>query len=69
MNDNKMGNIIWHALIKYILHVFIEKSHSKFPSHLLKSDRSIGIEDGKVFQTTLIKLPKNWLIFIGDNVY
>ena len=30
MKNNKIGNI-WQVIIKYIFHIFIEKSKSKFP--------------------------------------
>ena len=58
-----MGNI---ALIKFILHIFIEKSLSKFPSHALEKDNGIG--GGRVVAITLLKLPKSWVICIRDNV-
>ena len=53
MRDNKMCNI-WQALIKCILHVFIEKSDAKYPFHSL-------IRGGRVVSTTLPKLPIKWL--------
>ena len=38
MKENKMGNI-WHALMKYILHIFIEKLHSNFhPTSFSKTE-------------------------------
>ena len=58
--DNKIGNI-WKTLIKLILHIFIEKSHSKFPS-------AIQSYRGWV-PATFVKLPKSWVICIVDNVY
>ena len=61
-----MGNIC-QFLIKFMLDIFIEKYYSKFPSHLLKEDRSLGIDGGRVVSTTLLKSRKNWVIFIGDN--
>ena len=65
MKDNKMCNI-WQVLIKCILYVIL-KSHTQnfHPTPLSKT----GIGDGRVIPTTLLKLPKYWLIFIGDNVY
>ena len=66
MKGNKMGNI-WQALIKCILHNFIEKFHSKFPSQPLKWDSGMG--GGKVVPTTLPTSAKKWVIYIGDNVY
>ena len=54
MKDNKMGNI-WQALIKYILHIFVEKSlkysnsqKSNIPFYLLQYDSGIG--DGSLSQ-------------------
>ena len=32
-----MGSV-WHALIKCIFHIFMEKSHSKFPFEPLNED-------------------------------
>ena len=61
MNGNKMSNI-WQILIECILHIFIEKSQSKFAFHPLEQDSSVG--GGKVVLTTLLKLPKNWVIYI-----
>ena len=61
MKGNKMSNI-WQILIECILHIFIEKSQSKFAFHPLKQDSSIG--GGRVVLTTLLKLPKNWVIYI-----
>ena len=47
---------IWQALIKCILHIFIEKSHPKFPFHPLKYDS--GIEGRRVVPTTLLLATK-----------
>ena len=66
MKDNKMGNIS-QPIIKCILHIFIEKSHLNFLFHPLKEDSGIGGE--KVVPTTLLMLPKEWVIYIGDKVY
>ena len=59
-----MGNI-WQALIKSILHIFIEKPLSKFPLHPFQYDSGIG--GGRVVPPTLLTLPKIWVIYIGDN--
>ena len=51
MKNTKMGKI-WQTLIKRILNIFIEKPYSKFPSHPLKEDSSIGGE-GVTLETLL----------------
>ena len=72
MKDNKMGNI-WQALIKCILHIFIEKSLSKFSSHFFKQDSGMG--GGRLVPTNLIKFLKNWVTYIeamsinGKNIH
>ena len=60
-----MGNI-WQSLIKCFLYIFYRKINQNFHSNPL---RNTGIGGGKVVSTTLLKLPKNWVIYIGDNVY
>ena len=74
VNVNKMCDLLgngwkttkWQALIKCILHIFIEKSQSRFTFHPLKRDSGIG--GGRVVLMRLsyqmLNLPKNWVIYI-----
>ena len=63
-----MGNIYMACpRFKSILDIFIEKSHSKLPSHPLKNrEWRVG---RRVVSTTLPKLTHDWIIYIGNSVH
>ena len=58
MKDNKKCNIT-QAVIKCILHIFIEKSHSKFPSHPVK--KTVVWEVGGYSQQLFLSYEKTGL--------